>query len=193
MDDIDARTTLMTLVGIFLNFAVMKPNLVARDKVFQDLCQLVSSSVPDLISRPEHICLAANLVVLSLMLLRHQHVAKEAMHQKPLSRDMQGYFHAVVHLLRSGVQTQLKDGQGATHEPSQLAFAYDAHWDDISELWFLGVQLLTSLLAPFAVLRQVVKDSGWCEELNNKSTINQSAEVREALSQFLKEFEGLQV
>ena len=196
-EDLDSRMTLTTLLGIFLNFTVMKPDLVKRDQIFQDLHRHIVSSVPDVLSHPEYALLLANLVVLGLMLCRHQSVQDPLAQNQADVPDLVPFCRSVVEFLKDCIQSKIK-GQDElkTHEQSKLSVACERDWADISGLWFLGLQVVTSLLPDLPCLRVVVKESGWYKEIESYCKADQqcpelSIDIRNALLSFLKESQSL--
>jgi len=52
-----------------------------------------------------------------------------------------------------------------SNDPTALvvAISYKEHWNEIMELWFLGMQTMSGILAPIPWLSEFAIESGWAE------------------------------
>ncbi|XP_058675922.1 neurochondrin [Ammospiza caudacuta] len=126
--------SLQTMCGIFLNLVVTAPDLVRRDKTFSSLMDVLLKSLPLLLPQKHHLVLAANVATLGLMMARI--LAGSAALQG--TQRAKEFFGAAIGFLCQAHVAQ------ADPSSDRLALAvspaYASAWDDIAELWFLGMQ-----------------------------------------------------
>ncbi|NWS16253.1 NCDN protein, partial [Pachyramphus minor] len=154
------ETSLQTLCGIFLNLVVTAPDLVRRDKTFSSLMDVLLKSLPVLLPQEHHLVLAANVATLGLMLarilagsavLQGTHCAKE-------------FFGATLRFLSQAHTAQADPSSDSL--AVAVSPAYRSAWDDIQELWFLGMQALAGCIPLFPWLPPAVLQARWLEELS---------------------------
>lgn len=49
--------------------------------------------------------------------------------------------------------------------PFQVSKAYAGHWNDLVDLWFLGMQVLSSVLREVPWIVDFILESGWSQEI----------------------------
>ncbi|NWT01060.1 NCDN protein, partial [Mionectes macconnelli] len=151
--------SLQTLCGIFLNLVVTAPDLVRQDKTFSSLMDVLLKSLPLLLAREHHLVLAANVATLGLMLARI--LAGSAALQE--TQSAKEFFGATLRFL-SQAHTARTD-PGSDSLAVAVSPAYTSAWDDIQELWFLGMQALADCIPLFPCLPPAVLRARWLEEL----------------------------
>ncbi|XP_027517231.1 neurochondrin [Corapipo altera] len=152
--------SLQTLCGIFLNLVVTAPDLVRRDKTFSSLMDVLLKSLPLLLPQEHHLVLAANVATLGLMLARI--LAGSAALQG--THSTKEFFGAALRFLSQAHTAQAdpsSDSLTLTVSP-----AYRSAWDDIQELWFLGMQALAGCIPLFPWLPPAVLRARWLEGLS---------------------------
>ncbi|XP_009067681.1 PREDICTED: neurochondrin, partial [Acanthisitta chloris] len=152
--------SLQTLCGIFLNLVVTAPDLVRQDKTFSSLMEVLLKSLPVLLPQEHHLVLAANVTTLGLMMsriltgsaaLQRTHSAKE-------------FFRAAIRFLSQAHTAEAdpsRDGLAVAVSP-----AYRSAWDDIRELWFLGMQALAGCIPLLPWLPRTVLRARWLEGIS---------------------------
>ncbi|NXY26817.1 NCDN protein, partial [Atrichornis clamosus] len=151
--------SLQTTCGIFLNLVVTAPDLVRRDKTFSSLMDMLLKSLPLLLPQEHHLVLAANVATLGLMMARI--LAGSAALQGTLSAKE--FFGAAFRFL-----SQAHTAQAAPDSDSlavAVSPAYMRSWDDIRELWFLGMQALAGCIPLFPWLPHAALQARWLEGL----------------------------
>jgi hypothetical protein len=155
----DSKTSLVTLLGVLLNFAVTEPKLAKEDPSFLELQANIMLNLPQMLQSSENVDIIAHLVVLGLMLTRHQKKARDCSNAEFLE-----FFKSAIHFLK---EANMVSCSAETLSP--LSTACQTDWTTISELWFLGVQVLTACVEQFHGLDELVKDSGWLDEIHPNS------------------------
>lgn len=122
----DSKTALITLLGVFLNFAVTEETLSTNDPSFKELLLHIIASTPKIVSSVENLEIVANLAVLGLMLLRYQKEAIKIDQDKVVS-----FFKSVLLFLKE--VDSLRESEDEKHK-SLLS--------SVNELWFLGCQVI---------------------------------------------------
>ncbi|NWW25407.1 NCDN protein, partial [Falcunculus frontatus] len=152
--------SLQTTCGVFLNLVVTAPDLVRRDKTFSSLMDVLLKSLPLLLPQKHHLVLAANVVTLGLMMARI--LAGSAALQG--TQSAKEFFGAAIHFLSQAHTAQAdpsSDGLAMAVSP-----AYVSAWDDIRELWFLGMQALAGCIPLFPWLPHAALQALWLEGLS---------------------------
>ncbi|NWS90913.1 NCDN protein, partial [Toxostoma redivivum] len=152
--------SLQTLCGIFLNLVVTAPDLVRRDKTFSSLMVVLLNALPLLLPQKHHLVLAANVATLGLMMARI--LAGSAALQG--AKSAKEFFGAAIRFLSQAHAAQ------ADPSSDSLALAvspiYVSAWDDIQELWFLGMQALAGCIPLFPWLPHAVLQAQWLQGLS---------------------------
>ncbi|XP_013414202.1 neurochondrin isoform X2 [Lingula anatina] len=180
--DRDAEVALATLCGIFLNITVTEPILATEHSVFREISQFIVTNLPTLVSEhKKYVVLMANVDVLGLMLLKHQ--AKLTDQQES---ELKKFFTASLKLLGS---SHTHKGTKGGKYVMMLSQDFMKDWDQISELWFLGMQVLGACLSLYPWLPGVVVNSGWLQSVMNllSSCQGHDHEVVMAYGSFLTE------
>lgn len=126
----DSKTALITLLGVFLNFAVTEENLAKTDNCFKELLGHLVANTSKIANSTENFVLLANMVVLGLMLIRY------LKHNAELSTlNFVAFFTSIVVFLKEADKLCKAESE-----------KQDSIWSSVSELWFLGVQVLTQEL-----------------------------------------------
>ncbi|NWZ71913.1 NCDN protein, partial [Acrocephalus arundinaceus] len=152
--------SLQNTCGVFLNLVVTAPDLVRRDKTFSSLMDVLLKSLPLLLPQKHHLVLAANVATLGLMMARI--LAGSAALQG--TQSAKEFFGAAILFLSQAHTAQAdssSDGLALAVSP-----AYMSAWDDIHELWFLGMQALAACIPLFPWLPDAALQAGWLQGLS---------------------------
>jgi len=122
----DAETALITLLGVFLNFAVTEETLATNDPSFNELLQHILENISKITSNVENIEVLANLTVLGLMLLRYHKDSVKVDEDK-----CKLFFKSVLLFLKETEKLQKSQDDMCK-----------SLWSSVSELWFLGCQVI---------------------------------------------------
>ncbi|XP_071309090.1 neurochondrin [Agelaius tricolor] len=151
--------SLQTMCGIFLNLVVTAPDLPRRDKTFSSLMDVLLKSLPLLLPQKHHLVLAANVATLGLMMARIL-AGSAALQGTQRARE---FFGAAIGFLSRAHVAQAdpsSDGLALALSP-----AYASAWDDISELWFLGMQAWAGCVPLLPWLPHVALGTHWLQGL----------------------------
>ncbi|NXK65298.1 NCDN protein, partial [Sylvietta virens] len=152
--------SLQTTCGVFLNLVVTAPDLVRHDETFSSLMDVLLKSLPLLLPQKHHLVLAANVATLGLMMARIL-VGSAALQG---TQSAKAFFGAAIHFLSQAHTAQAdpsSDGLAVAVSP-----AYVSAWDDISELWFLGMQALAGCIPLFPWLPDAALQAHWLQGLS---------------------------
>ncbi|NXQ16788.1 NCDN protein, partial [Peucedramus taeniatus] len=150
--------SLQTMCGVFLNLVVTAPDLVRRDKTFSSLMEVLLKSLPLLLPQKHHLVLAANVATLGLMMARI--LAGSAALQGTQSKE---FFGSAI-LFLSQAHTAQADPSSAGLAVA-VSPAYVSAWDDIRELWLLGMQALAGCVPLFPWLPHAALQARCLQEL----------------------------
>ncbi|NXT58937.1 NCDN protein, partial [Pluvianellus socialis] len=159
-----AEMSLQTACGIFLNLVVTAPDLIRRDKTFSSLMDMLLKSLPLLLPQKDHLVLAANIATLGLMMARilASSVALQG------TRSAKEFFGAAIRFLSQAHAAQADPGSEGL--AAAVSPAYASAWDDVRELWFLGMQALAGCVPLFPWLPQAVLQARWLESVSELLT-----------------------
>ncbi|XP_041068045.1 neurochondrin isoform X1 [Carcharodon carcharias] len=155
----DAEMSLRTACGIFLNLVVTEPALIRQEECFSSLLSLLMESLQSLLCSQRHLILAANFTTLGLMMSRIL-AGTPVLEGTTVSR---GFFRGAIHFLSKAHTTQLEEVVDRTQ--ILVTERYQEAWDQISELWFLGMQAFGSCVPLLPWLPQSVIESEWLSDI----------------------------
>ncbi len=151
----DSEPAVILVCGIFMNLAVLEPELIATDPIFAQLLKFCITNLPSLVHRQDFVVLLGNVSVLGLLLLRH-HTWKYRNGDSAVFRYIQG---CVSFLWDAHNSEESCDSLSLV-----ISLRYKKDWPDLAELWFLGMQGLTNVMKLEWIVEFVV-DSGWPTEI----------------------------
>nr|CAG4641500.1 EOG090X0266 [Eurycercus lamellatus] len=152
----DSEPAVILVCGIFMNLAVLEPELVATDAVFAQLLKFCITHLPSLVHRQDFVVLLGNMGVLGLLLLRH-HAWKFVNGDSTVFRYIQG---CVSFLWDAHNSEESCDSLSLV-----ISLRYKKDWPDLAELWFLGMQGLSNVMSKLDWIVEFIVDSGWPQEM----------------------------
>ncbi|XP_014662876.1 PREDICTED: neurochondrin-like isoform X2 [Priapulus caudatus] len=147
--DTNSQTTLISICGFFQNIVVTEPELVAGDELFTELLQFALSTFHTV--DVKDVVLVGNILVLGLLLVKNKSI--DSSPNQVTAEASSKFFLAAVSFLRS-VHT-FKNGRLAVKP------AFQKHWEDCEELWFLAMQVLGACISQLPWLPQRLRLTGW--------------------------------
>ena len=152
----ESEPAIILVCGVFMNLAVLEPELVATDPVFAQLLKFCITNLPPLQHRQDFVVLLGNVAILGLLLLRH-HTWKYAQGDSAVFRYIQG------------TVSFLWDAHNSEESCDSLSLVislrYKKDWPDLAELWFLGMQGLSNVMSKLDWIVEFIVDSGWPHEM----------------------------
>jgi Neurochondrin len=152
----DARTAMVSLCNIFMNITVLETKMVEQSALFNQLLKFLFSKLSELKTVPENLVLQGNLAVLGLLLLK-QLAAKQSKNDYTICR----YLTATMRFLWDAYVVD-EHGDNTTG-PLTVSTTYKKYWMELMELWFLGMQTISSVLVLIPWVSQFAIESGWVE------------------------------
>lgn len=193
MDLDEMETCLVTLLGIFLNIVVTEPELVTSDETFKEIGQHVITSTSQLLSSKGSVVILMNLIVLGLMLIRnHTERGSVALDCAQLTL----FLKDSIYVLKEAMCINCNGDLSSNCKKTQLAVRCKEAWQDISELWLLGLQVFSALASSLPLAMKLLKESGWIEAisdgLNSTDQVQQlSGDEKDALMDVLRKVSDL--
>lgn len=152
----ESEPAVILTCGIFMNVAVLEPELVATDPVFAQILKFCISNVPILVHRQDFVVLLGNAAVLGLLVLRH-------LSWKHTNGDSAAFRFI------QGCVSFLWDAHNSEDSADSLSLVislrYKRDWPDLAELWFLGMQALSNVMGKLEWIVDFIVDSGWPQEM----------------------------
>lgn len=150
----DSRAAMISTCNIFMNITVLEPKLVEESPLFELLMKFTFNNLPELKNVPEHLVLHGNMAVLGLLLLKQQ-----SKRVKKNDFSICRYIQATIRFLWDAYIID------ESNDPHALVVSmdYKATWIELMELWFLGMQTMSSVLALVPWISEFAIESGWAE------------------------------
>lgn len=155
LDDMkDARSAIVSLCNIFMNLTVLEVKIVEESELFNKLLNFIFENLPVLKDIPENLVLHGHLAITGLLLLKQQ--SKKV---KKNDFTICRYIQATIRFLWDAYIVD------ESNDPTALvvAITYKEHWSELVELWFLGMQTMSGVLAPIPWISEFALESGWAE------------------------------
>lgn len=150
----DSRTAMISACNVLMNLTVLEAKYVEQSDVFNDLLKFIFENLPELKDIHENLVLHGNLSVLGLLLL------------KQLSRKVKKNDFSICRYIQATIRF-LWDAYtiDESNDPSALvvSMSYKESWMEIMELWFLGMQTMSSVIAQIPWISEFAIESGWAE------------------------------
>lgn len=139
-----------TACSALLNFTVTEPERVRKDPCFRSLESLLSEALPVLLHKPRLLVLAANLCTLGLMIGRLKPAPKA-----PVEAGQRRFISAALRFLRGALDSSSGPG------PVRVSPAWEEWWEEVGELWRLGLQALGGCVKAQPWIITLVREEGW--------------------------------
>ena len=152
----DSEVAVILVCGIYMNLVVLEPTLAATDVVFPQLLKFCFAQLPVLSKRADFVVMMGNVAVLGLLILRH-HAWKYPQGDSSVFRYIQG---CVSFLWDAHNSEESCDSLSLV-----ISLRYKKDWPDVAELWFLGMQSLSNVMAKLDWVVEFIVDSGWPQEI----------------------------
>ncbi|KAJ0173704.1 hypothetical protein K1T71_010853 [Dendrolimus kikuchii] len=150
----DSRAAMVSLCNIFMNLTVLAPKVVENSMLFYTLLKFIFNNLPELKNIPENLVLHGHLAVLGLLLLKQQ-ASKVKKNDFSICR----YIQSTIRFLWDAYNVD------ESNDPNALvvSMAYKEHWNEIADLWFLGMQTMSGVLTIVPWISEFAIESGWAE------------------------------
>ncbi|KAI5643155.1 neurochondrin domain-containing protein [Phthorimaea operculella] len=150
----DSRAAMVSLCNIFMNITALAPKVVESSMTFNTLLKFVFNNLPELKNIPENLVLHGHLAVLGLLLLKLQ-----ANKVKKNDFSICRYIQSTIRFLWDAYNID------ESNDPETLvvSLSYKEHWNEIADLWFLGMQTMSGVLQQVPWISEFAIESGWAE------------------------------
>lgn len=150
----DSRAAMISICNIFMNVTVLEAKMVEESMLFATLLKFIFNNLPELKSTPENLVLHGNLAVLGLLLLKQQ-----AKRVKKNDFTICRYIQATIRFLWDAYNVD----ESTDSSSLVVAMSYKKYWLELMELWFLGMQTMSAVLALVPWISEFAIESGWAE------------------------------
>nr|XP_057902254.1 neurochondrin [Doryrhamphus excisus] len=139
-----------TACSALLNFAVTEPERVRKDQSFRSLETHLSEALPVLVHKQSLLVLAANYCTLGLMIGRLKSAPTGS-----AEAGQRRFFSTALRFLHSALDSDPSPG------PAKLSPAWEDSWDEVAELWRLGVQALGGCVRAQTWITVLIREENW--------------------------------
>ena len=171
----DSEIALITLCGILMNIAVVRSDFIPTNPMFAKICKYILSKAQEIDRKPQHILLLGNFSVLGLLLLRNINIGEDC------SSEFGRCIPSVTRFL-----WEAHERLGCKLVISTM---YVSNWDELGDLWFVGMSTLTTLISRIPWITEFIKESGWLQDivrtLAGISVVGIEASILSAYNEFL--------
>jgi len=169
---VNSKYAMTTICNVLMNLTVLEPEFVKSSPIFFHILKFIMNSLPTLtlvdhsaaVDEKEEdsvdsdngatnlLVLYGNLSVLGLLILKHHS-------RRPKETDISlcKFVQAVVRFLWDAHNCE----ESLDEEELQVSSNYYNDWSDLVDLWYLGMQVLTSLFAEVSWIAEFVMETGW--------------------------------
>lgn len=150
----DSRAAIVSICNVLMNITVLEPKMVESSPLFATLLKFIFDNLPELKDIPENLVLHGHLAVLGLLLLKNQ-----STNVKKNDFSICRYIQATIRFLWDAYIVD------ESNDPEALvvAMSYKEHWNEIMELWFLGMQTMSGILKAIPWISEFAIESGWAQ------------------------------
>lgn len=150
----DSRTAIVSLCNIFMNITVLEPKLVDETDTFSNLMKFIFNNLPELKNTSENLIMYGHLAILGLLILKQ---CSNKVKQDDFS--ICRYMSSTIRFLWDAYTVD------ESNDPTALnvSMAYREHWNEINELWFLGMQTMSGVIKLIPWISEFAIESGWAE------------------------------
>lgn len=153
---VNSKFAMTTICNILINLVVLEAEFVDEAHIFFHLLKFIMNTLPTLKNDGEVLVLYGNLAVLSLLIIQ-----KHSRRPKSTDPSIFRYIQAVVRFLWDAHNCE----EAREEEELVVSTPYIEHWNDLIDLWFLGMQVLSNVLQDVPWLIDFIVDSGWSTEI----------------------------
>jgi hypothetical protein len=150
----DSRAAIVSTCNIFMNLTVLETKLIEESELFSNLLKFIFNNLPELKDNSDNLVLLGHLAILGLLLLKQQ------------SNKIKKNDFSICRYIQSTIRF-LWDAYSIdeSNDPTALvvSLAYKENWMEIMELWFLGMQTMSSVLKLIPWISEFAIESGWAE------------------------------
>ncbi|KAI4883992.1 hypothetical protein NFI96_019510 [Prochilodus magdalenae] len=146
--------SLETACSALLNFTVTEPDRVRTDSCFATLEAMLNEALPVLLHKSRLLVLAANCCTLGLMIGR----LKPAL-TGPVESSQRRFFSCALRFLLGALQAADHGGK------ARLSPVWEQCWEEVSELWRLGLQALGGCVRAQPWITTLVREEGWLQNI----------------------------
>lgn len=150
----DSRTAIVSACNILMNVTVLEAKFVEDSETFNNLLKFIFNNLPEFKDTPENLVTLGHLSVLGLLLLKQQ--SKKV---KKNDFSICRYIQITIRFLWDAYTLD------ESNDPEALvvSITYKEYWNEIAELWFLGMQTLSGIIQQIPWISEFAIESGWCE------------------------------
>jgi len=153
---VNSKYAMTTICNILMNLVVLENKFVEEAHIFFHLLKFIMNTLPSLENNGEVLVLYGNLSVLGLLILQ-----KHSRRPKSTDYSIFRYIQAVVRFLWDAHNCE----EAREEEELVVSTPYIEHWNELIDLWYLGMQVLSNVLSVVPWVSDFIVDSGWAQEI----------------------------
>lgn len=150
----DSRQAIVSACNILMNITVLETKFVEDSVTFNNLLKFIFNNLPEFKDTPENLVTLGHLCVLGLLLLKQQ--SKKV---KKNDFSICRYIQITIRFLWDAYTVD----ESIDPEALVVSITYKEYWNEIAELWFLGMQTMSAILQQIPWISEFAIESGWAE------------------------------
>ena len=143
---------MVTICNIFMNIVVQEPERIKTNKFYYTLLKFIFNRVPNVPIDNTYLQLCGSMCTLGLMVLRHQHS-----NVKNSDFTILRFVQTTVRFLWDAHNVE----ESQDYATLVVSARYEVMWEDLMELWFLGMHTLSILLPSIPWLCDFLIETEW--------------------------------
>lgn len=155
LDDMkDSRAAIVSACNILMNITVLEAKIVEESVTFNNMLKFIFNNLPEFKDTPENLVTLGHLSILGLLLLKQQ-----SKRVKKNDFSICRYIQITIRFLWDAYTID------ESNDPEALvvSITYKEYWNEIAELWFLGMQTMSGILQQIPWISEFAIESGWAE------------------------------
>ncbi|XP_040575000.1 neurochondrin homolog [Lepeophtheirus salmonis] len=155
---LNSKYALSTICNILMNLCVLESKFVDSNLMFFHMLKFLMNTLPSLnVNDDSNLVLIGNLSILGLLILQNHrsHRPKES------ENGIYKFIQSVIRFHWDAFNVE----ESPNGDELVISLKYSDHWSDLSDSWFLGMQILNFLLNDIQWIAEFVVESGWPQDI----------------------------
>lgn len=150
----DSRGAVVSICNVFMNLTVLEAKVAEESATFKQVAKFIFEHLPQLTESGDNLVVQGNMCVLGLLMLKQQ-----AKGVKKTDVTICRFVQVTIRFLWDAYTID----ESSKPDELSVAMLYKERWNELTELWFLGMQTISGLVPVFPMIAEFAMESGWAE------------------------------